>query len=349
MQKAFDTGARSFNFIWQGGEPTLMGLDFFREAARLQKALAESDQTVENAFQTNGILLDDEWCRFLADEGNWLVGISLDGPKEIHDHYRYFHNRKGTFDDVMETIARLRSHGVLFNILTLLTDKNIHHAEDLWQFFMKNKFSHLQFINCFEWEDENDAATDFSVNGRDVGKFYCTIFDLWMKEGIPKVSIRFFEDLLIYHFHKQHVSCCYMENCASYLVVEHNGDAFPCDFFVYPEWKLGNIVTDDLDSLMRSPLRGKFAAMKGDLPGKCTSCDLLHFCHGDCTKFRQGPGGRYDQVSAYCEGLRMLVRHMEPHLSEIAEYVQGGAGGSVKRNDPCPCGSGKKYKKCCGA
>lgn len=349
MQKAFDTGARHFHFIWQGGEPTLMGLDFFRDVARLQKAFAEPGQVVENALQTNGILLDDQWCSFLADEGNWLVGISLDGPEEIHDHYRFFHNRTGTFAQVMGAIERLRNHGVLFNILTLLTDKNIHHPDELWNFFMKNRFTHLQFVNCFEWDHETYGLTDFSVKGKEVGKFYCTIFDRWMKEGIPKVSVRLFEDLLIYHFHRRHVSCCFMGSCESYLVVEHNGDIYPCDFFVYPYWKLGNIISDEINELIEAPCRKDFAAMKGELPEACRSCSLLQFCNGDCTKFRQGRDGGYGETSAYCESLKMLVSHMEPHLGEIAAYVQGGAGADAGRNDPCPCGSGKKFKKCCGA
>ena len=295
---------------------------------RLQKALAEPGQVVENALQTNGILLDDQWCSFLADEGNWLVGISLDGPEEIHDHYRFFHNRTGSFSQVMASIERLRSHGVLFNILTLLTDKNIHHPDELWNFF---------------------SRTDFSVKGSEVGKFYCAILDRWMKEGIPKVSVRLFEDLLIYHFHRRHVSCCFMGSCESYLVVEHNGDVYPCDFFVYPDWKLGSIISNEINDLIEAPRRKDFAAMKGELPEACRSCRLLQFCNGDCTKFRQGRDGGYSEMSAYCESLKMLVAHMEPHLGEIGAYVQGSAGGETGRNDPCPCGSGKKYKKCCGA
>ncbi len=348
MRSAFGSGARHCNFIWQGGEPTLMGLDFYREAARLQKSLARPDQVAENAFQTNGILLNDEWGRFFAEESAWLVGVSLDGPEEIHDRYRCFHNQAGSFQKVMGTIARLRSHGVPFNILTLLTNINIRHADKVWNFFMKNRFTHLQFINCFELDSDTGSLAEFSVNGKDVGKFYCAVFDRWMKEGIPKVSIRLFEDMLIYRFHRRHVSCCFMEKCDSYLVVEHNGDCYPCDFFVYPEWKLGNIVADGLDSVLANPLRKDFAHMKSDLPEKCNNCNLLGFCRGDCTKFRQGPGRGYDQASAYCEALQTLSAHMEPRLPEIARYVRRIEEGTAGRNDPCPCGSGKKYKKCCG-
>ncbi len=351
VEKTLDDGRAHNIFIWQGGEPALMGLEFFEEIARFQRSVKRNGQVVENCLQTNGLLLDDAWCGFLADE-DWLVGISLDGPEKIHDRYRITPDGQGTFTRVMDTIERMRKNRVKFNILTLLTDANVREHEGVYRFFRKNSFNFLQFINCFEWDEEHTGLTGFSVNGREVGKFYERIFDLWMDDGFPHVSIRFFEDILMYHIDGRHVSCCWMENCDNYFVVEHNGDCYPCDFFVYPEWRLGNIVTDDMDSIVNSPLRSKFAAMKSEYPDECRECALFKFCHGDCTKFRQTPAGGYTAQSEYCESLKSLVSHLEPRLGEIHRKVMDIRSGRVAltagRNDPCPCGSGRKYKHCCG-
>ncbi len=351
VEKILQDGRAHNIFIWQGGEPTLMGLDFFREVARFQQAVKRDGQVVENCLQTNGLLLDDEWCEFLTEE-DWLVGISLDGPEKIHDHYRITPDGKGTFARVMDAIERMRRKRVKFNILALLTDANVREPESVYRFFRKNNFNFLQFINCFEWDEEHARLTGYSVSGREVGKFYEKLFDLWMDDGFPHVSIRFFEDILIYHIDGRHVSCCWMESCDNYFVVEHNGDCYPCDFFVYPDWRIGNIVTDELDAILYSQQREKFAGMKSEYPAGCSDCSLFQFCHGDCTKFRQTPSDGFAAVSEYCGSLKSLISHMEPRLGEIHQKVMdirsGRAPLTAGRNDPCPCGSGKKYKHCCG-
>jgi uncharacterized protein len=354
IEKAWSMGASRNSFCWQGGEPTLLGVDFFKHVVAIQEKHRKPYQIIENTLQTNGTLLDEKGCRFLREK-NILVGISLDGPASMHNRYRKSPDGKGTYERVMKSISLMRKSRVKFNILTLLTDANVQEGEQLYAFFRKNRFNYLQFVNCLERNSTSGALPRFSVGGEEVGKFYCTLFDLWLKDGFPHVSIRLFEDVLIYYFNRVHSSCCWMERCNSYIVVEHNGDCYPCDFFVYPEWRLGNIGTDDLRAILNSPKRERFGELKAELPEACTRCELLSFCRGDCTKFRQPhegaiSGGR----SEYCIALKMLLEHMAPQMPAIEERVmrmRTGTGrkemSTIGRNEPCPCGSGKKFKKCC--
>lgn len=359
VRKTLEMGGRHNSFTWQGGEPTLMGLDFYKEVCRLQDRYRSPGQVVENSLQTNGVLIDDEWADFLKQR-NFLVGLSLDGPREIHDHYRKSNNGEGTYSRVMKTANLLRERNVPFNILVLLTDLNVGKPDEIYRFLLDNDFTHLQFIPCLEF-DEKGELLPYSVTGEQLGKFHTRIFDLWMEEGFFKVSIRIFEDLFIYLIDGQKTSCGWLERCGSYFLVEHNGDTYPCDFFVYPEWRLGNIVTDPVEELLASPLRFQFAEMKADVNAKCKTCPHLPFCQGDCTKFRLNRDdvmSGYNNLSTFCAARKMLLEHIEPHVDEVRRRVasvrnrgvdpSGLTFQNVKRNDPCPCGSGRKFKKCCG-
>ncbi|MFC1890721.1 SPASM domain-containing protein [Thermodesulfobacteriota bacterium] len=208
-----------------------------------------------------------------------------------------------------------------FNIVTLLTDANVGRAEEIYRFFRSRGFPFLQFINCLERVRETDRLEDFSVGTAEVGDFYRALFDLWIADGFPNVSVRLFEDILIYLIDGVHVSCCWMDACDSYLVVEHNGDCYPCDFFVDPNWKVGNLVGDDVVAIMENPLRRRFSAMKSNLPESCRGCELSGFCNGDCTKFRRGLSGGTPGPSEYCEAWRSLLQHMAPHIPRIREAV----------------------------
>jgi uncharacterized protein len=347
-------GAGVNTFCWQGGEPTLLGIEFYKQVVAFQKKYRLEGQIIENSIQTNGILIDKKWCQFLK-ENNFLVGISLDGPAEIHNTYRKFSNGRGTFDKVMRAIRLMEKVGVEFNILTLLTDANIEHPEKLYQFFRKNRFNFLQFINCFEHQKGSIGLSDYSVHGDRVGEFYLKLFDRWIIDGFPNVSIRLFEDMLIYLIDGVHVSCCWMDQCNAYIVVEYNGDCYPCDFFVYPQWKLGNILQNDLEKILNHPLRGKFANIKSQMPEQCKACDLVGFCNGDCTKFRDDGRKLFSSVSEYCNSWKMLYEKMQPHVPrirkkamEVRNAMRQKQKNKVGRNQPCPCGSGKKYKYCCG-
>lgn len=355
IRKTLQLGARENNFCWQGGEPTLMGIDFFREVVRLQRKYGTSGQVVANSIQTNGTLLNDTWAEFLAKH-SFLVGLSLDGPQECHDHYRKTPSGGGTFDRVMKAAGALDKRGAAYNILTLLTDRNVRRAEDLYRFFRTRGFSHLQFVPCVEIDGATGRPLPFSITGEELGRFHCTLFDLWLKDGFRDVSIRTFEDILIYFIDGVHLSCNWLPLCSSYLVIEHNGDVYPCDFFVYPEWKLGNIRDSSYSALLNSPVRKKFASIKSDLSRQCRMCRWLDYCHGDCPKFRLRGAQGSEALSSLCTARKMLFEHMEPRLPAIREKAlrvrarqqpsRGGIG--IGRNEKCPCGSDLKYKICCG-
>jgi len=320
IRKTLLADAPHNSFCWQGGEPTLMGLDFFRDVVAFQKKYARSGQVIENSIQTNGLLLDDQWCEFLRQE-NFLVGISLDGPAPIHDFYRKDSAQKGTFTEVMRSIELMKKHDVQFNILCLLTDRNIKLPVELYKFFRSQNFKFLQFINCFEKDGMSGALKSFSVRGEEIGEFYIKLFDEWFKKDFFDVSIRFFEDILLYLVDGVKASCCYNNACNSYLVVEHNGDCYPCDFFVFEEWKIGNLIKSDIQTMMNSPLRSRFASLKADLPEACRECRIAPFCNGDCTRFRYIPETGYKNISEYCTAIKRVYPHIEPHLPEIRQRV----------------------------
>lgn len=320
IRKTLFADAPTNSFCWQGGEPLLMGLDFFRDAVAFQKKYARPGQAIENSIQTNGLFLDDQWCEFLRKE-NFLVGISLDGPAPIHDFYRKDHAQKGTFTEVMQSIGLMKKHGVEFNILCLLTDRNIKSPVELYNFFRSHDFKFLQFINCFENDDTSGMLKSFSVRGEETGEFYIKLFDKWFGKDFFDVSIRFFEDILLYLVDGIKVSCCYNNKCSGYLVVEHNGDCYPCDFFVFREWKIGNLIESGIRTIMSSPLRSRFAFLKADLPEACRECRIVTFCMGDCTRFRYLPETGYRNVSEYCTAIRRVYHHIELHLPEIRQRV----------------------------
>jgi uncharacterized protein len=356
IEKALAAARGRVSFTWQGGEPTLLGLDFYREVVRLQNRFRRPGQSVENSLQTNGVLLTEEWAVFLK-ENRFLAGISLDGPAEIHDRYRKDTKGAGTYEAVMRGIARLRRHDVPFNILCLLTDANVGDPLELYDFFRNKGFSHLQFIPCLETDPDTGEPLPFSVTSDQLLPFYTALFDRWMDDGFFDVSIRMFEDILIWLIDGAKVSCGFSDRCDSYLLVEHNGDVYPCDFFVYPEYRVGSVADSSFAELAACPARERFAALKLALPAECARCEWLSFCRGDCTRFRADRSGGYTALSAFCGLNKGLLTHISPHVPEIRRRVtefrerttrRGAAGKAIGRNDPCPCGSGLKYKRCCG-
>jgi uncharacterized protein len=303
------------SFCWQGGEPMLMGVDFFRDALDFQKKYAMPGQIIENSIQTNGVLINREWCDFFRKE-KLLVGISLDGPRDFHDFYRKNSAGHGSFDDVMKSIEMMEKYGVEFNVLCLLTDRNIKYPLEIYKFFRSRGFRYLQFINCFETDFQLGKIKNFSVSGKETGEFYIQIFDEWFNNDFYDVSIRFFEDMLMYFIDGVKASCCYNETCCSYIVVEHNGDCYPCDFYVYEEWNIGNLSNLSLQSVLKNPLRRKFAEIKSAYSPECAKCSILSFCRGDCTRFRF-----IDNKSEYCISMKMIYDHIKPYLPEIKKRV----------------------------
>ena len=302
-------------FSWQGGEPTLAGLDFFQKVVRLQEKLGRGGQAVGNALQTNGILIDDDWARFLA-KYNFLVGVSLDGPKEIHNKFRRSKGGQGSFDRVMAGISALRRHNVAFNILTLVTSANERRGRKVYRFLRENGSNFLQFIPCVEKAPNGDSLASFSVTPERYGEFLCELFDEWVKD-YPKVSIRLFDSLLEYHLYGRMPLCVLGSSCDGYLLIEHNGDVYPCDFFVQKKWRLGNLLEEDLLSTFNSPRRGGFSKMKALVLEGCEGCQWRPVCYGGCLKDRERCGDPLKVPSPLCPGYRKFFEHTKDFFKSL--------------------------------
>ncbi len=315
------------SFAWQGGEPSLMGLDFYKRVVGWQKEHGADGQVVTNALQTNGTLLDDEWCEFLA-EYKFLVGISLDGPKEYHDHYRKDFAGRGTWDRVMAGIEACRKHNVEFNILVLLNDRNVEHPEELWDFFMEQGIDYLQFVQCVENDPETGEIADFSITAEQYGDFLCRIFDVWIEKWSRKVSVRSFDSILSYLLGSGHTECTLGVQCNDYVVVEHTGDVFCCDFFVEDEWRLGNLLETPIDKLAGAKLKRQFSRNKRQIANKCLVCRYLDICRGGCPKDRLALGKGNKVESYFCEGYRRLFDHTLARFRVLAAEIQAQQPGN---------------------
>ncbi len=307
-------------FSWQGGEPTLMGLDFYKRVVELQQKYGTPGRQVSNALQTNGILLDDNWCRFLHDY-KFLVGISIDGPKEFHDHYRTDHSGAGTFDKVIRALQKCAEHKVEFNILTLLNNRNIEHPDELFDFFIENGIRYLQFITCVETDPATGRIADFSITPQQYGEFLCRIFDRWYEHGPGKLSIRAFDSAMSYCLTGRHTICTFDKQCNAYIVVEHTGDCFCCDFFVEPKWRLGNIFETPIEKLAADPKKRTFARAKKRLCDKCMLCRHLAICRGGCMKDRTPQDKNWDNESYFCESYKKFFDYTMPRFMQIAAAI----------------------------
>lgn len=355
-------------FGWQGGEPVLAGLDFYRRAVELQKQYAREGQKIGNSFQTNATLLDEQWAEFLAAEG-FLVGISIDGAAQWHDRYRRDRAGNPTFHRAWAGLDLLRSHGVEYNVLVTLNSVNAPHAGDIYRWFVKRGVPYLQFIPILERKPDGGIA-EFSCSGEQFGRFMLDVFELWASRDVGRVSERFIDNVLHTLIFGKAATCCYSERCANAHVLEFNGDLYACDHFVYPEWRIGNIMETPLAELVRDEKLDEFARLKTDIPAECRDCEYLELCHGGCPKHHVPIGTDQDRVNHFCRGYKLFFREALPELRRMAEYFKKGqqppqvrakapaaspapdaapgASSRPGRNDPCPCGSGRKFKNCCG-
>jgi uncharacterized protein len=311
----------SSSFAWQGGEPTLMGLDFYKRIVDWQKKHGADGQIVSNALQTNGTILDEQWCRFLA-EYKFLVGISLDGPKEFHDHYRKDYAGEGTWDRVMAGIEQCREHNVEFNVLVLLNNRNVEHPDELWDFFIEQGIGFLQFVQCVETDPKTGNIADFSITAEQYGRFLCRIFDRWMAHGPRKVSVRSFDSILSYLLGMGHTECTLGVKCNDYIVIEHSGEAFCCDFFVEEKWRLGNITKTPIEQLASSKLKRQFSRNKRSISDRCLVCRYLDICRGGCPKDRLVQGKGYKVESYFCHGYKMLFDHTLAKFGALAQELR---------------------------
>lgn len=305
-------------FSWQGGEPTLMGLDFFKRVVELEMKYGLPGMAVANSLQTNGTLLDKQWARFLS-EYNFLIGLSLDGPKQFHDYYRKDLHGKGTYDRIMRAANILREHGVEFNILALINDHNVKEPDALYNFFLSNEFYFLQFVPCIEPGGKGIPAS-FSISPEDYGTFLTSMFDRWTAD-FPRVSIRDFDNLLLHELGRKSSICTMGKRCGSYVVVEHNGDVFACDFFVVSKWKLGNLMETPFSEIVCSEKLEEFARLKGELSEICTLCPFIKKCFGGCPKYRTVLGGKPTDPSYFCEAYKKLFEHSADIIPELAKRI----------------------------
>ena len=343
-------------FGWQGGEPTLAGIDFFRRVVRYQQEFGRSGQVVSNGIQTNGTLLDDEWARLFA-EYSFLTGISLDGPQKWHDHYRLSAGGHGSFDRVMGGIEVLRRHNAEFNILAVVNDVTADHPREIWEFMREQGFQYLQFIPIVEIDPHTGQVAEFSTSPQQLGDFLCTVFDLWYNNGQPETSVRLFDNVLLAHAGHGPQVCQFQQECGDYVVLEYNGDVYPCDFYVEKRLHLGNIREQPLDVIANSQKAIAFRKRKRRSDPACAACPWLHICNRGCPLMRDhNPDGQthylcpaYQQFFAHSEGrIQELSKRIPPPPQTQQRELRPEVTRRVGRNDPCPCGSGLKYKKCCG-
>jgi len=316
-------------FAWQGGEPTLMGLDFFRKAVEYQRKYALPDMRVENAFQTNGTLLDDDWCIFFK-ENNFLVGLSIDGPPELHNKYRKDKGGKDTSIDVLRGLALLKKHTVEFNILCAVHAANVEQPLEVYQYFRdKLDGEYIQFIPIVERDNKTGFQTgnkirNRSVTGKKYGAFLKIIFDEWVSNDVGTVFVQIFDEALGKWFGSPGGLCVFEKTCGLGLVIEHNGDLFSCDHFVEPKHKLGNINETDMIDMVTSHKQFKFGMQKRDsLPQFCLDCDVRFACNGGCPKNRvkHTPNGVYG-LNYLCEGYLAFFKHIDEPMRIMVDLIR---------------------------
>ncbi|MFZ1320685.1 MAG: anaerobic sulfatase maturase [Ignavibacteria bacterium] len=317
------------NVSWQGGEPTLMGTDFFYKSLELQKKYKQEGVTVFNTMQTNGILINDEWCR-LFRENNFLIGLSIDGTKELHDIYRVDKGGHGTFDKVVNAARLMQKHGVEFNILTTVHSGNSAYPLEIYKFFrdeLKVKF--IQFIPIVERKNdtgfqEGNEVTDRSLKSDQWGDFLIAIFDEWVRNDVGEMYVQMFDAALASWYGIPPSMCIFLEKCGMAAALEHNGDFYSCDHYVEPKYLLGNIMEKEMTEMIISEKQLKFGDDKlNTLPDYCKKCDVLFACHGECPKnrFIQTPDGEMG-LNYLCEGYMKFFKHIDEPMKYMVQKLR---------------------------
>ncbi len=311
-----------FSFAWQGGEPTLMGLDFYRKVVELQHKYCAPGQQVSNSIQTNAVLLDEEWCKFLC-ENKFLAGISIDGPRRLHDYYRLDLAGNGTFERVMQSVERCKKHNVEFNTLTLINNVTADYPDEIFDFLINLGVRYMQFISCVEIDPQTGQVADFSVSPKQYGNFLCRIFDRWMKFGPQNLSIRDFDSILNYCLSGRHTLCTFDRQCSDYIVIEHTGDVFGCDFFVDLKWRVGNIMKTPIENLASDAATMDLMQNKRKLCSKCFACRHLAVCWGGCLKDRIPlEPKKFNSESYFCESYCKFFDYSMPRFIKVAEQFR---------------------------
>jgi len=304
-------------FSWQGGEPLLAGVDFFKKVIELQKKYGRSGQVVSNSVQTNATLLSSEWVELFRGY-NFFVGVSLDGPPEVHNYYRWYPSGKRSFKRVMEGIHLLKKGDVEFNILSTIGRETARNPQKIYNFFLSQGLYYLQFIPAVDREDGKVA--EFSITPAQYGDFLCGLFDAWWNDGDPLASVRLFGNILEILLQRFSSSCVFKTQCGEYIVVENNGDIYPCDFFVRKEWKLGNIFEVTIGELFRKA-KSRFGKLKKTVPPHCESCRWNFICHNGCLWFRWVKNGRIEEKDYLCESYKQFFPYTIERLEGLCDSI----------------------------
>jgi len=362
---------------WQGGEPTLAGLDFYRRSVELVEKHRRPGQTVRYTIQTNGTLLDDDWCAFFRAH-NFLVGLSIDGPRSLHDAYRVDKGGKPTFDRVIRGWGFLQEHEVDVNILCTVHAANVESPREVYRFFRDELGARfIQFIPIVERVNadggtrfqEGSTVTDRSVTAAQWGRFLVAIFDEWVRRDVGTVFVQMFDAALASWVGAPPAVCIFAETCGDAVALMHTGDIYSCDHFVEPKYLLGNLTEAPLGEMVGSARQRAFGAAKQDtLPRHCRECPVRFACHGECPKnrFILTPDGE-PGLNYLCAGYKAFFTHIDRPMRIMADLLRRGryadavtqilpaeearfvaAASRAGRNDLCPCGSGQKAKRCHG-
>ncbi len=328
-------------FAWQGGEPTLLGVDYFREVVALQRKYADG-RKINNTLQTNGTLLNEEWCRFFRDHG-FLIGLSIDGPRELHDVHRVDRGGKPTFDRVMRGLSLLKEHQVEFNTLTVVSATNAAEPLAVYEFLREIGSGYIQFIPLVErlptaaasaagydfaeppGPDQVDLpVTSWSVPPLAFGEFLTAIFDQWVRRDVGKVFVQMFDVSLGIWAGFGPGLCLFLPDCGEALALEHNGDLYSCDHFVYPKYKLGNLMNESISAMVNSAEQKDFGKAKSQtLPAYCRQCEVRYACNGECPKHRflTTPDGEAG-LNYLCAGYRKFFNHVDPHMRTMTHLLR---------------------------
>jgi len=339
---------------WQGGEPTIMGVDFYRRAMAFADKYKRAGMTFENTMQTNGTLLDDEWCEFFK-EHNYLIGLSIDGPRHLHDVNRVDKGGHPTFDKVIRGLRLLQKHGVDYNILTTVNAQNGDHPGEVYRFLRDEVgTTWMQFIPVVDREDPLH-----SVGAEQFGRFLIGVFDEWVQHDVGSVFVQTFEAAARMWMGMGSSMCVFEKTCGNGPALEHNGDLYSCDHFVEPEYLLGNIAERPIVDLLAGDFQRQFGLDKFEtLPQYCLDCDVRFACNGECPKnrFIETPDGE-PGLNYLCAGYKAFFHHIDMPMKIVIDLLKRGEPASgvmptlaqTGRNELCPCGSAKKFKKCHGA
>lgn len=327
-------------FVWQGGEPTLLGLDFYKKVIELQRPYVDQKE-ITHSLQTNGTLLDDEWCKFLKDN-NFLVGLSFDGPKEIHDRYRKDAGGKGSFDKVMRSLKLLQKYDIEYNVMATVGRDTAHKPLEVYHFFKEQGVEFIQFAPVIErvageqeenWglklagysSTDDPQVTDWSVEPEAYGDFLIAIFDEWVRNDVGTTFVMNFEWALNAWVGNSSPVCQFAQSCGKAIMLEHNGDIYACDHSMYPEFKLGNIIQDNPVKLAENSVATGFGVKDANLPSSCLECQVLKACWGGCPKHRfvktydDGPNRYY-----LCEGYKKYFLYIRKYLHGITQLLEKG-------------------------